>query len=430
MLSFTQLQTIGGDLSGNTSATNLSRLAYLANIEQRYLLEKFFSNEATFTITTVGGTNQTVTAAPIVGAVSATLSSAWTFPSCMTSVTFSDGEVRPVTFTNGSTAITWQNGLIGTSFTLTAAPAAGATSATLSTAWTHNTGASVTNFADGEQKTVTYTSGSTVITWSGGLSGTSNAVVYTSINTTAIGIGGVQSYRLPSDYSKLKSGTLTIGNLKWTPNEILTRQEWNELNVFPYYADIPSKFFIWNNKFELWPIPSTTGNLIAFNYKRRIPDLSIADYITGTVSVSNGGTTVTGSGTTWTPTTNSVSESRWVQISQTAGDNLWYQVSSVDSTTSLTLYAPYQGITVTGGSYTLGQMPILMEDFHDMLFLSPLVTYYTSIVDNRGKREYYQRLYDQKLELLKEYAGSKTVNVNLSRAGISRNPNLYSQNFG
>lgn len=234
-----------------------------------------------------------------------------------------------------------------------------------------------------------------------------------------------QFYKLPPNYSKLKTVTITIGNLKWTPTEILTREEWDNLNVFPYYSDIPNNYFIYNGQLGIWPIPSSNGNTVTFNYKFRIPDLSLADYTTGTVSVTTLTTAITGLGTTFTPTTNPQNESRWIQIAQTKGDNLWYQVSSVDSATGITLYDAYQGITVSGGSYTVGQMPILMEDFHDMLLWKALVYYFTSIVDNKGKRDQYQELYDLKLELLAEYAGSKTVHVNLGRRPNRYNPNLF-----
>lgn len=430
MISYTQQRTLYGDLSQNTTASNLTRGSYLSNIEHRYLLQKYFSNEASFSITTVGGFNLVITAAPAIGATSATLTSAWVYPTDQTYVTFSDGEVRLVNFIYNSTAITWQNPLTGTSFTLTSAPAAAATSATLATAWAYSTGARVTQFTDGEQKTVTYTSGSTAITWSGGLSGAVSATLSTSICTTAIGVGGLQTYNLPPDYSKLKTGTLTIGNLKWTPTEILSRQEWDNLNVFPYYADIPNNFFIYQNKFNLWPIPSTTGNIISFNYKRRIPDLSLADYATGTVSVANGGISVTGSGTSFTPTVNVTSESRWIQFPQPTGDNLWYQVQSVDSATGITLMTPYQGVTIAGGVYNLGQMPLLLEDFQDMLVWKPLMFYWGTIKENKTKYAEFKGLYDEKLHQLEEYCGTKTVNVNLSRTAPSRNPNLYSQSVG
>lgn len=431
MISFTGLQTLFGNLSQNSSTSNLSIGAQLMNIEYRYLLQKYFSNEASYSITTIGSTRQKLTTTPVIGDTSGTLTASWGFPSIQAISTFSDGENRLITFTNGSTSISWQGGLIGTQFTLTAALSAGATSATLQTAWASTSGSYVAKFSSGETKTVTLTTNATTVTWSGGLASNVTASFYTSVMTTALSIGGVQTYRLPPDYSKLKTGTLTIGALKWTPREILTRQEWDDLNVFPYYADIPNSYYIYNNQFNLWPIPSTTGNLITFNYKRRIPDLSLTDYSTGTVSVAVEGTTVTGSGTVWTVTSSTNNESRYIQFSQPNGDNLWYQVASVDTTTSLTLSEPYFGtVAVSGGSYTLGQMPILMEDFHDMLVWKALVTYFSSIVDNPKKRAEFEDAYDKKLELLEEYAGSKSIDVNLGRRPLSRNPNLYNSNFG
>lgn len=431
MISFTQGQTIFGDLSGNTSTTNLSRGAYLMNMEHRYLLQKYFNNEASFSISTIGTQSLNITATVALGGTSATLTSAWVYPSSQGKIVFSDGEQRTVTVINNSTALTWQGGITGTGFTLTAALTAGATTATLTTAWAYTSGSYVTQFSDGEQKTVTFTANSTAISWGGGLTGAVGVTIRTSIIGVAVSIG-VQQYKLPPDYSKLKTGTLTIGSLMWTPDEVYSREEWDNLNVFPYYADIPDKFFIYNNQFNLWPIPSTTGNIISFNYKRRVPDLSIADYTTpGTISVSNGGTVITGVGTSFVVTTNTTSESRYIQIAQPTGDNLWYQIASVDSTTQITLYSPYQGITVAGASsYTIGQMPLLVEDFQDMLIWKALVFYYSSIVDNKVKKAEYEGLYKEKLELLAEYAGSKTVNVNLSRRPSMRNPNLYGQSFG
>lgn len=430
MISFTEQQTQFGDLSGNAATDNLARGAKLANQEHRYLLQKFFSNETSYSIPTIGGNTYYVTAAPAVGAVSATLAVAWASPTATISTTFSDGEVRNVLYTYLSTAITWQVPLTGTTFNLTANVSSGATTATLETAWATATQTSTTLFTDGESKSVTFTLNSTTISWAGGLTSTVGDSVQTSVMTTAISIGGAQFYRMPPNYSKLKTITITVGNLQWTLNEIRSREEWDRLNVFPYFANIPQSFFIFpggdhNGKIGIWPIPSSTGNIVTFNYKFRTPDLSLADYSMGTVSVTNGGTTVTGVGTTWVVTTNAGSESRWIKIAQNAGDNLWYQVASVDTTTSLTLYQPYQGITVSGGTHTLGQMPLLAEDFQDMLIYRPLMFYYASIVKDKEREEMYKALYADKLEMLKEYSGSNTVNVNLSPRPIGKNPNLY-----
>ena len=430
MISFTAGSTLFQTLTQNTSSANNTLYGLLANIEHRYLLQKYFGNEGSYSISTIGSTTQYLTAAPAINDVSATLSVAWPYSSCTTVGTFSDGEVRNINLTNGSTSITWSGVLTGTKFTTTATIASGDTSATLSTAWATTTQSSLTSFSDGSTKTVTFTSGSTTITWVGGLSQAVDAFVETSVMTTELDLGGVQFYALPPNYSKLKTVTITIGNLKWTLDEVNTREDWDKQNVFPYYADIPKNYFIYPGgdrgaQLGIWPIPSTTGNIITFNYKFRIPDLSIADYSTGTLSVSNGGTTVTGSGTSWTPTTNSSLESRWIQISQAKGDNLWYQVKSVDSTTSLTLYQPYQGITVSGGSYTLGQMPLIAEDFQDMLVFKALQYYFASVKNDPKKFEEYKAIYDAKLQLLSEYSGTNSVQVNLSRRPMGRNPNLF-----
>ena len=64
------------------------------------------------------------------------------------------------------------------------------------------------------------------------------------INTVA----GQQFYPLPYNYSKLKTGTITNGNLTWTPTEILSRRAWDLLNTQKNYAgNIPNNYYIWGN---------------------------------------------------------------------------------------------------------------------------------------------------------------------------------------
>lgn len=367
MKSFTTLKNLATNLSNNTSSANDTLMGQLINDSHKYLLQKFFNNEGSFTARTVGSQSLLSTATLALGATSATLTAVWGYHTTNTYVTFSNSDVRSVRFTAGSTAITWTVGLSATA-------------------------------------------------------------------TTALSVGGVQFYPAPPNYSKLKDLTIMIGSLKWTPTEVHSQEEWDRLNVFPYYADIPNNFFIFpggdhNGQIGLWPIPSTTGNIITYNYKFRVPDLSLADYTTGTVAVSNNATAIVGTTTVWTATTNTQNESRWLQIAETKGDNQWYQVASVDTGTGMTLYGAYQGITVSGGSYTLGQMPILNEDFHDMLVYRSLMIYYSSIAKDADKYKMFKELYDERLKLLQEYCGTKTINVNLGRRPINRNPNLYGQNF-
>jgi hypothetical protein len=313
-----------------------------------------------------------------------------------------------------------------------------------------------------------------------------------------------QFYDLPFDYSKLKTSTITIGDLKWTPTEVLTRIEWDRLNVFPYYSDIPNNFFIYNNQLGFWPIPSANaltftaqtgnftdgltitgatsgatavissqvdngttgtlslttvvgifisgelitdtstgsatvdepvGNTITFNYKRRVPDLSFADYTTGTVTVTNDSTTITGAGTGFlanylTSAGSVLRLNLWIKVTQPKGDGEWYQISSITDATTLTLVKPYQGETSAGANFTIGQMPLLLEDYHDLLVYRPLMIYFSTIVDNPTKKKEFEDFYNEGIARLDSYAGSKTVNVNLRGAIRSINPNLFPQNLG
>jgi hypothetical protein len=323
-------------------------------------------------------------------------------------------------------------------------------------------------------------------------------------STTILTVGDKQDYPLPFDYSKLKTGTLTIGNLKWTPTEILSRMDWDRLNTITnYYSDIPNNFFIWNGNFSLWPTPSTgstaltyttlvgtltagntitagsatgsiltssstviqvavssetafstgsfttsngatgtitataitVGNTISFNYKRRVTDLTFADYTTGTLTATNDSSTITGLGTgfvaNYLPSAGNVFNlNLWLKITPPSGDGNWYQINSLDSATGLTLVNKYNGLSTSGATFVIGQMPLLLEDFHDLIVFDVLRTYFSTIVDNPEKKEEFDEAFNEGIEKMNEYVGTKSLNINLRGAINTINPNLHQQNIG
>lgn len=243
-------------------------------------------------------------------------------------------------------------------------------------------------------------------------------------------VGSQQSYSFPYNYSILKDITITVGQLRWTPNVILTREQWDQVNFLPYSSDIPQYIFIYGGQIQIFPIPSTTGNTITFNYKFRVPDLSLTDYATGTVSVTNGSTTVTGAGTAWVtnylPSPGSVlAKNLWMRLPSPKGDDNWYQILSIESNTSLTLAQPYQGLATSGASYTIGQMPVILEDFHDLLVYRPLTIYFSTIQKDSEKLAEFTRLYNDGIEMMDNYVGEKVVNVDLGVTPKPVNPNLF-----
>lgn len=368
MKSFTTLTNLFTNLSNNTSSANSALGGQLVNDQHRYLIQKFFDNERTASTTTVGGMDLTLTGAPIAGATSATLTASWTYPTCTQLVTFSTGEQRSVLFTNGSAAISWSAGL-------------------------------------------------------------------TDAETTAISTVGVQSYSIPANISKIKNNTINVGQLRYQPVPIESRQEWDTINFLPYTSDIPQYFFIYGNKLEIWPIPSTTGNIITFNYQTRVADLTFADYTTGTLDTAGmvaGSTTVTGLATAWAGGTFPVGTdisyyNLKIRANPPYGDGIWYPIRQFNSNTSLTLDLPVVNAPniTSATTYTIGQFPLLSEDFHDMPVYGALKTYYSSIVKDVDRYKEFDALYSERLQLLEAYAGTKSVNVDLGAPPQAVNPNLF-----
>lgn len=462
MKSLATLTNLATTLSQNITAANQALLIQLMSDQQRYSIEKYFDNERQFVSYTVGamtlattanlaggatsatltgtwnyntgtqnvtfanagGTTVTLTANAASGAVSGTLSSNWTLPTGLQSVTFgnSNNDVRDVQFTNGSMAITWTVPLTGatTSTTLTT----NATSQTISVQFVNN---------------------STALTWIVPLR-------YSMIGTT-ITTQGFQRYKIPAGISKITNSTIYVGQLRFVPAPVQTRNDWDRLNFLPYTADFPNYYFIYNGYVEFWPIPSTTGNTIAFNYKSRIPDFSTAflfsdtsgtayvagqtvfDYQAGSLSgITAGSVSITGSSTSWNTTgkfplnTDITPYNLYLNIAAPNGDGLWYPIYQFNSDTSLTLASPIMtapSSTTAAHGYSIAQLPVLSEDFHDMLVHGALKTYFSSIVPNEGKFKQFDEMYQSRLQLLSEYAGQKQVNYDLGEDVQLLNPNLF-----
>lgn len=196
---------------------------------------------------------------------------------------------------------------------------------------------------------------------------------------TLLTASSTQFYALPYDVDLVESIYVTVGSTRYTPTPVHNRKEWDELNESTYTSDFPEKFIVFDGRLGLWPTPSTASNVITINAKIKVIDLNVADYTTGNISaIANGATAVTGSGTSWTERMGG----RWIRMtySDTAntGDGQWYEISSVSSTTALALVRAYGGTSISAGSasYTIGQMPILPEEYHDTPVFKAAATYW------------------------------------------------------
>lgn len=244
---------------------------------------------------------------------------------------------------------------------------------------------------------------------------------------TDVTVAGQQAYTLPYNIKQMINVTVQIGGILYQPREVATRGQFDALNVIQFENDYPQFYYIYNGQLLLWPTPASSANTITEHYKIRLRDLSAEDYTIGTVSVTTNTSTITGSGTSWT--TNMAD--RWIQIPLTAsnttsGDDEWYQILSVQSATSLTLKNNYSGQTVTGGSHTIGESPILAEDYQDLPLYRACYIYYTAINQNADRANYFKALYDEGYARLEAEFGSKTSGVGLTPLDTAVvNPNLF-----
>lgn len=365
MKSLTTLSSLFTNLSQNEDTSNATLGKQLINDQHRYLIEKYFDNLQTAVVGTVGGNDYTLTGA-----------------------------------------------LAGTEV-----------SAVLNASWTLNTGYQLTNFSSGEQRNVLFTNGSTGISW---------GVALTEAATSAISTTGQQYYNIPQNISKIKDMTVTVGQLKFTPAPILTQLDWDTINFLPYTSDIPQYYYIYNGQMGIFPVPSTTGNVITFNYKLRVADMTFADYSTGTVAGTVGSTAITGTTTSWNTTAayplnvDLSYANLFISITPPKGDGIWYQIRKFTSDTALVLVNPLVNNPVTtGAAYTIGQFPLLQEDYHDMLVYGALKIYFNSIVKDPGQFKLFDQLYAERKDMLTEYAGTRQVNVDLGSQPNPINPNLF-----
>lgn len=98
-------------------------------------------------------------------------------------------------------------------------------------------------------------------------------------------------------------------------------------------------------------------------------------YRTGTVSVTNNSTTVTGTGTNFS------ANSRVGDAFQ-GPDGRWYEVTNIASATVLSILPAYQGTTVSGGTYGLAPMQGYVKESADRL--RQLVNQWGTTLANMG----------------------------------------------
>ena len=143
--------------------------------------------------------------------------------------------------------------------------------------------------------------------------------------------------------------------------------------------------------------------------------------------VTNGATTVSGTGTAWS----SPMAGRFIRITLNddadSGDGEWYEIASVESNTALTLVNKYTGVSISASSqpFTIGQMSNMPNGYDTLPVYHAAFIYWMENGDlNKSDRFKLQR--DEMDAQLIGDQGNKTTypTINDDRIDLV-NPNLH-----
>lgn len=241
---------------------------------------------------------------------------------------------------------------------------------------------------------------------------------------TKVTVASQEGYQIPNTIQKIRSVKVTLaGGTIYRPRPVEDPRYWEYLQSLQAGDSDAARLYIkQGNQILLWPEPATAGSTITIRGQRRLRDLSLADYTTGTISAATlADETITGASTAWV--TNAVGN--WIRIDYTYGDFQWYEISSITSTTVLELVKPYEGATFTGQAetYTIGEFSYIPPEYHPLLIYRPLAFYYAGLEDGVNSERYW-RMYDGGKEAgLSDRTGGLLKNMMTEE--LSRNEGVY-----
>lgn len=199
-----------------------------------------------------------------------------------------------------------------------------------------------------------------------------------------------QYYYYPDGVEAVESATMTIGGEAYPLRVIESQEQWNLLNQIDAGGTFPQFIHPRRHDFGVWPIPSEDDLVIAFNHNALSPRMEAEDYSIGTVSLTNGSATVTGAGDQLAFSADMVGRYLYVR----GGNRRWYKITAYVDTTHLTLQKPYEGTTVSGATYNIGQSPeIPMELQHIPAHYAAAMWYQGPFSDDRKAQEYLNYFY-------------------------------------
>lgn len=250
-------------------------------------------------------------------------------------------------------------------------------------------------------------------------------------DTTRSTVASQQFYDLPGDLGKLISTTVQFNTYIYSPKRAPNRQAWDRINATAgVKSDSPEWWYPFAGGVGYYPTPNSANGSIAYNYKKKDVELSIADF-TGTVeSATNGNKTII----TGLSDLTSALAGLWIRIDKgtasTSGDGRWYEIDLIATGSSIALKRPYKGDTFSAAAnlnYTIGQASLLPENFHQLPIYGAVAQYYSSVKPEQNQFTIYNGMYVAGLAQLQREHGQAVSDPSLEDIDERpfENPNFF-----
>jgi len=169
-----------------------------------------------------------------------------------------------------------------------------------------------------------------------------------------------------------------------------------------------------------WTLPTGTWEMVFSTGEKRLVTLTngattvtwtfglvSAETTAVTINTSNGGSIVTGSGTTWT----TAMQGWYFQIAPITGDGIFYKVDTVYSNTVMSLKKQYQGIAIASGSatYLVGETSQIPEAYQVIPIYRSVSQYYTTISVDENRATQYKAMADESFAQMMIDFGNKST---------------------
>lgn len=171
-------------------------------------------------------------------------------------------------------------------------------------------------------------------------------------------------YNFRPGFSKLTSLTVNIGTYVPPVKIVENEDEWNSLQSIPSVSGWPTHVFPRRDTYGIYPTPQAvytmtlTGLWIPLN-------MTVDDYTTGTIQMTNGGVNIVGTNTTFT----AAMVGMWIAATDSNGvpSGNFYRLATFTDTTHMTVDRNVIDTSASGLTFVIGQSPEIPEELHQFI---------------------------------------------------------------